>query len=360
MQRFHARVPFSSASSRRYCGAYAVICAVLLAASLAQAQAPGVPIERGTPIAIDKNSLQRAQALRNAGKLLDQAKVVVLLRSPEPRPVELPKPSQQRLAPHKVFQRARAASCRIGWLCKIPDENVWELNLAGGYAIADEGIVATAAHVLEPLPGVEEAHLLAMTVDGELLPIKSILAVDNQLDAAVVHVEGFRGKPLALNLNISPGDAAYCFSDPLEERGYFSTGSVNRFYWDGADGGNLKSLRGVRNLRFDVTTEWAPGSSGAAVLDRAGNAIGHVWSISGVAIPLDEELPPDEPSAAAKASGEAPSGDIEAEAAEEEPLDEALFQLHTAIPARGVRLLVEQMSAPQAKTTEPAARPASR
>jgi hypothetical protein len=32
--------------------------------------------------------------------------------------------------------------------------------------------------------------------------------------------------------------------------------------------------------RLDVTTDWAPGSSGAAVLDEWGNAIGHVTAIA--------------------------------------------------------------------------------
>ena len=32
--------------------------------------------------------------------------------------------------------------------------------------------------------------------------------------------------------------------------------------------------------RLNVTTDWAPGSSGAAVLDDCGNAIGHVTAIA--------------------------------------------------------------------------------
>jgi hypothetical protein len=47
---------------------------------------------------------------------------------------------------------------------------------------------------------------------------------------------------------------------------------VNRFF-------ELRR-RGKATPRMDVSTDWAPGSSGAAVLDQCGNAIGHVSEIS--------------------------------------------------------------------------------
>jgi len=155
----------------------------------------------------------------------------------------------------------------------------WQLVTANGYAIADEGYVATVMHVLEPPAELPEARLFAATADDEVLPVVSILAVDHQLDVAIVRVAGFAGAPLPLDQDVAPGDAAFCFSDPADERGFFSSGAICRFVWATGVAGDPGTLEGVRTLRLDVSTPWAPGSSGAAVLDAAGNAVGQAWSI---------------------------------------------------------------------------------
>lgn len=141
-------------------------------------------------------------------------------------------------------------------------------------------------HVLEPPAELPEAWLIAATADDEVLPVVSILAVDHELDVAIVRVAGFAGDP--------------------------------------------GTLEGVRTLRLDVSTPWAPGSSGAAVLDAAGNAVGHAWSIFEIGGP--------EPLAAAGAGEvvEAAPGDFEQPA----------LRLHQAVPARGVRLLVDGLATP--------------
>jgi hypothetical protein len=84
----------------------------------------------------------------------------------------------------------------------------------------------------------------------------------------------------------------FCLSDPLDERGYFSEGIVNRFYWKRAPKGDLESLDALKNLRVNVSTDWAPGSSGAAVLDQCGNAIGHVSTISPLSEGAHQPAPP--------------------------------------------------------------------
>jgi len=83
---------------------------------------------------------------------------------------------------------------------------------------------------------------------------------------------------------------------------------VNRFYWDnGYKGGGLETLEGVRNLRVNLSANWAPGSSGSAVFDQSGNVIAHVSKISGMS---------------SKRTG-----------------GSAMITLHTGIPARAVGLL---------------------
>ena len=67
----------------------------------------------------------------------------------------------------------------------------------------------------------------------------------------------------------------------------FTSGILNRFVRERVEGTDR------RRVMMDVSVEWAPGSSGAAVLDEFGNAIGQVNAIS----THDELLEPDAPDA---------------------------------------------------------------
>ena len=68
----------------------------------------------------------------------------------------------------------------------------------------------------------------------------------------------------------------------MGERSYFSAGMVNRL----AELAKQEN-GGAPPLMLDVSTDWAPGSSGAAVIDECGNAIGLVSTI--LALQDDEE-----------------------------------------------------------------------
>jgi hypothetical protein len=304
----------------------ALVC--LLAAPLARAQAPGVAIESGIDLSQDKPLAESAAALRDAHKLLDLRKVNALLAKPKPVKLTLPATATEPLAPREIYRRARAAFVRVGWFYQCPDCDEWHLDLSGGYAITSDGTVATAAHVLTPDKDLKKGYLVAATADGKVLPVTSVLAMHEELDAAVVRVEGLRATPLPLNDNVAPGDAAFCLSDPLDLRGYFTAGIVNRFYWLDNDTGDAKTLAGVVKLRLNVSTDWAPGSSGTAVLDACGNAIGHAATIAPVS-----EAPPEE--TRTKTSAETP------EQKEDPSMSGALFQMHDAVPARGLLLLLK-------------------
>ena len=141
---------------------------------------------------------------------------------------------------------------------------------------------------------------------------------------------------MALNDQVGPGDVAYLLSDPGETQGFFSTGFVNRFYWKETGKHDPQTLEGVRDLRINVSTDWSPGSSGAAVLDGCGNVIGHVSMISTLnrnAGPVNEGGPTTGPTQA-RVSFQSGS---------------TYVVLHEAVPARGVRLLVERMDGGKGK-----------
>jgi S1-C subfamily serine protease len=110
-----------------------------------------------------------------------------------------------------------------------------------------------------------------------VLPVTAILASDKFTDVCILRVQSPAPfEPLPLNTNVTPGDEVWCYSDPTNHTGFFSAGIVNRFYQHT----HGPSSKEKWPLRMNVSTEWAPGSSGAAVLDRFGNAVAHVSAIT--------------------------------------------------------------------------------
>lgn len=248
-----------------------LITSACLCGNQLHAQAPGVKIvrDRGEPFAALANE---ANARRTTNGLLSSA-VVTSQLSRQSTDIKLPRTADKKLSDREIAQRSRQAHVRVGWhfLCKKCDH--WHQNLAGGYLITADGAVATCYHVVEPDKNQREGYLVAANSEGQLLPVTEILAADESADAAIIRVKlPAPVAPLPLNSNVYPGDAAWCFSDPLGRSGYFSKGMVNRFYF--------QKRKGDEAVRLEVSTDWAPGSSGSAVLDECGNAIGHVSEIS--------------------------------------------------------------------------------
>ena len=240
------------------------------------AQAPGVNIVRDRGEQFDL-LVKKGNQLREAGKLLSLETVEGQL-SRKSCELKLPKASTKKLTSREIWQRAHDAHVRVGWhyLCKKCDK--WHQNLAGGYFITADGTVATCYHVAEPGAEFREGYLVAATEDGTLLPVIEVLAANETADTCILRVNvDSPVKPLPLNSVVYPGDAAWCYSDPLGRSSYFSQGMVNRFF--------EVRRRGKPTPRMDVSTDWAPGSSGAAVLDECGNAIGHVSEISSAGPP---------------------------------------------------------------------------
>ena len=236
------------------------------------AQAPGVGImrDRGEPI---QRMVRAANALREEGRLLSRDEVAKQLGR-RAREVVLPEPNTTPLSDREVWQLSRDAHVRVGWhyLCNRCDH--WHQNLAGGFFISADGLVATCHHVINPEGrDYREGYLVAASENGAFFPVVEILASDARTDVAIIRVEA--DHPVAvlpLNVHTYPGDRVWCYSAPLRRTGFFSEGIINRFYYHRQGNAEVP--------RMEVSTDWAPGSSGAAVVDRFGNAVGLVSSIS--------------------------------------------------------------------------------
>jgi hypothetical protein len=150
------------------------------------------------------------------------------------------------------------------------------MSTGGGYALTTNGALATCFHIVRPPEDMAEGYLVVVDESGQAYPVTEILAGNADADACILRAAANDLKPLALNTNVVPGQRCVCYSDPLGERGYFSDGIVSRFLAPRLPNGKV-----VKTItRLDVTTDWAPGSSGAAVLDECGNAIGHVSTMN--------------------------------------------------------------------------------
>ena len=256
------------------------------------AQAPDVPLYKQGR----RESLYEEELIRGSKDLFAGTNAVKLAQVKEQLKratchLELPKPGATKLSSREVYQAARRSHVRIGWsyFCRTCDQ--WHVNLAGGYPIAEGGAVATCYHVINPTREIRDGCLVAADEDGKVFPVTSVLAANRYSDACIVRVGGANFRPLPLNTNVYPGDAAYCYSDPLDHRGYFSDGIVNRFYrFPGRRPFSAPPSAAFAPTRLNVGTDWAPGSSGSAVIDQFGNVIGHVSTIG---VLSDEEISDD-------------------------------------------------------------------
>ncbi|HVM62107.1 MAG TPA: redoxin domain-containing protein [Verrucomicrobiae bacterium] len=181
----------------------------------------------------------------------------------------------QPLRGRQIADRAARAYVRAGWIYHCSKCNQWHVRLAGGYAIASNTVV-TAYHVMATPPTIKDGEGYAVVIRGnsEFLLVTSVLAADDRIDTAILRVAATDLAPLALSASAQIGDAAYCYSDPRGVRGYFSGGIINRFYTRPGGFANNPD-----DERVNVSTDWAPGSSGSAIVDDSANVIGHVTRI---------------------------------------------------------------------------------
>ena len=267
----------------------------------ASAQAPNVPIcNQDRPEAQSKTDIiDAAKALISKGGALSIAAARKQLKRTSCQ-LTLPEASTTRLPAREICVAARRSHLRIGWSYLCPKCGKWHVNLAGGYWLTADGAAVTCFHVVEPGHDLKEGGLVALDEAGKILPVVEVLAAKQDSDACIVRVAGEGLTPLALNTNIYPGDTVYCYSDPVEHRDYFSAGIVNRFYRPaGSRPAGSRATATAGPTRINVSTDWAPGSSGSAILDDCGNVIGHVSTISAF---TDEANPKTQPAPAAKST----------------------------------------------------------
>ena len=281
-----------------------IVALLLLGTALAaRAQAPGVPIyDEIKPGRPDATLQKQCRALLKRGELMDFKKVDSQMTRKTCELTVLP-PSKDKLDSRELWKRARKSHVRVGWFDKTKADKHLQVELSGGYAIASDTVV-TCGHVVSHDEEMTEGYLVAVDEDDKVYPVTELLAVNTATDCAILRLKGANLDPLPLSQDVVPGDKVVCFSDPVDRRGFYAEGVVNRFikrpflHDEELPEAAKKDPSLVEcPVWMSVTTDWAQGSSGSAVLDVFGNAVGHVSEIESI---LEDPVEPKDDSAASK------------------------------------------------------------
>jgi S1-C subfamily serine protease len=233
---------------------------------------------------VDKVTETSAKLLQE-GKLESVVSLRREVRNAAGLAVKLAPLSHQKLAPPDLCDRLRQSTLAVGNYYKCPDCGEWHFNSSAGFVVGEGGVICTCCHVvLAEDEGVKESYLIAADNTGRVFPVQSVLAADTESDTCFVKINAPGLKPLPLRSGVRPGERVYCLSHPSGYFFMFTQGMVarvNRKRNEVLDEhGHTNGVLTRPILYLNVTTEFAPGSSGAPIADEAGNIVGQVASIA--------------------------------------------------------------------------------
>ena len=177
----------------------------------------------------------------------------------------------------------------VGSIYKCGKCNDWHLGgMASGWLLSADGLVVTNHHVLGREPG---HRFGVMTAAGDVFPVTDILAADAAGDAAILRI-GSGGRELPfLTLGSSPecGAEVTVISHPVGRFYCLTEGVVSRYHRQrpgsatgpGAiegqpPGPQAAAGDGPAAVWMSITADYAVGSSGGPVFNRAGEVVGMV------------------------------------------------------------------------------------
>ena len=199
--------------------------------------------------------------------------------------VKLAPVSHARFSGPDLCERLRQSTLAVGIFYKCPDCGGWHFNSSTGFVVGQGGIVCTCSHVvLTEDKEVKESSLVAADSSGHVYPVQSVVAADTDSDTCFLKIDAPGLKPLPLRPGVRAGERIYCLSNPGGFYFMFTQGVVARMTWLRNEvldeHGQTNGLLTRPVLSLNVTTEFAPGSSGAPIVDESGNVVAQVSSIA--------------------------------------------------------------------------------
>lgn len=171
-----------------------------------------------------------------------------------------------------LFAQAKPSVVVVSALYKCQNCDQWHANSATGFVISASGAIVTNYHVADVA---DKKTIVVMTADGEVLPVKKILAASRVDDLAILQVEAENLSPLPIALEAEPvGGKVSVISHPVQQYYCYTNGVVSRY---------KKVKMGNRVVdAMTITADYARGSSGAPVLNDRGEVVGIVMSTESV------------------------------------------------------------------------------
>lgn len=191
-------------------------------------------------------------------------------------------PPRQAVLDGPTLRETLLPSARIVghyYLCTECDE--WHFSGASGFCLDDAGHVVTCAHVLAPDDGMRQAFLVVADLRGNVWPVVKVAAAALLADVCVLQTTERGAVGLPVRPTVRAGEHVWCLSHPDHQFGFFSDGRVARHYLlreaaPPADAGKARTPGAPRPAVhwLHVTCDFAKGSSGAPIVDDAGNVVG--------------------------------------------------------------------------------------
>lgn len=192
-----------------------------------------------------------------------------LLPPPHP-PLSLP----------KLYERAKHSVVVISSVYQCGKCSKWHIgSCATAWMLTANGIGVTNYHVFE---GRTKGGFAIRTIEGRILPVRSILASNKANDIAIFQVAGEGFTPLPLGKTPQQGDPIAIISHPDTRFYTLTSGIVSRYCKK-----RVQSKEPI--IMMAVTAAFARGSSGGPILDATGSVVGMVASTESIYYPIKQK-----------------------------------------------------------------------
>ena len=214
------------------------------------------------------NARVQAELSRLGGLMVERHQVLPkpeLLKHRVRLPLELPNPATVACEDVELANRCREAVVVVARLTRLGASNAWVALPASGFFISSSGTFVTSSHVIHD-PDYE--GMVVLTGDGRVLPVRAVLADDEQCDVAILKADGGPVTAFPLEASVDVGARVAVMSHPVGRFFTFAQGVVTRR--------SLQHEGSHSQEVLEISAEFGPGSSGAPVVNQRGSVVGWV------------------------------------------------------------------------------------
>jgi S1-C subfamily serine protease len=158
--------------------------------------------------------------------------------------------------------------------------------VSSGWVIDPRGFIATNYHVMEDK---EAGEIGVMDRDGKVYAVRKVIAADRAGDAAIIEIEtgGAELRAFPLAGSVKTGEPVSVIGHPDGRFYSLTEGIVSRVFAEATDDDGKD-----RCTWITVTADYGSGSSGAPVLNAAGEVVGMVSSTAALLADPEQDKEP--------------------------------------------------------------------